>query len=191
VLPTPCWASPPPLAGAPGFPNLAPYGRDPSGRTMAAFMAKQTKDDLTWDDVRHLRDIWPGKLVVKGLLAAEDAVAALNAGADGIWVSNHGGRQLESAPASIDAVAPIRAAIGPEATLVMDGGIRSGEDIAKARLMGADFVFSGRAFYYGVAAGGAAGAARVGQLLADDLRRVLMQIGCPSFAELDRRWLWQ
>ncbi len=186
----PAWALATAKAGSPGFPNLAPYTGEVDGQTLSAFITAQIKDDLSWDDLKGLRQMWQGKLLVKGLLAPEDAVTALALGADGVWVSNHGGRQLDAAPAAVDALAVIRAAVGPEAVVVMDGGIRSGEDMARARVMGADVVFSGRSFYYGAAAGGEAGAARAAELLKADLRRTLIQIGCPSWAELDRRWLW-
>jgi (S)-mandelate dehydrogenase len=186
----PRWSLATLLAGVPTFANLAPYaGRRVAGRTLPEFMADQIKAELCWEDVRQLRRQWPGTLVVKGVLAAEDAVAAREAGADAIWVSNHGGRQLDSAPAPIDALTGIRAAVGAEVPLLMDGGIRTGEDIVKARLMGADFAFSARCFYYGAAAG-PSGGARALALLADDLRRTLVQIGCASFADLDRNWLW-
>ena len=178
------------LAGPPSFVNLAPYATAESGQSLAEFISSAIKTDLVWDDIRRLRDQWSGPLVVKGLLAPEDARLAVAAGADGFWVSNHGGRQLESSPAAIDAVAGIRAAVGPSVPVLMDSGVRTGEDMVKARLMGADFTFCGRAFYYGMAAAGKPGGERAMTLLAEDLRRVMTQIGCPSFAELDDRWAW-
>lgn len=186
----PAWAMATLRHGSPGFPNLARYCGEVDGQTLTAFISAQIKDDLSWDDIRELRRNWPGKLLIKGILAPEDAVFALEAGADGIWVSNHGGRQQDSAPAAVDALASIRRKIGNETVLVMDSGIRSGEDVARARVMGADFIFSGRSFYYGAAAGGAPGAARAVELVSTDLRRTLVQLGCPSWTELDARWLW-
>lgn len=177
-------------AGPPSFANLAPYATAESGQSLAEFISSAMKTDLTWDDIRRLRDQWSGTLVVKGILTPEDAVAALAAGADGVWVSNHGGRQLNAAPATIDALPAVRAAVGPAVPVLMDSGLRSGEDMVKARLRGADFLFSGRSFYYGMAAGGPPGGERAMALLAEDLRRTLLQIGCPAFAELDRRWEW-
>ena len=190
VLRHPRWALATARAGSPGFPNLARYTGEIAGQTLTAFITAQIKDDLSWDDLKELRQMWQGRLLVKGLVAPEDAVTALALGMDGLWVSNHGGRQLDAAPAAMDSLAAIRAAVGPDAVVVMDGGIRSGEDMARARVMGADFVFSGRSFYYGAAAGGEAGAARAVDLLKADLRRTLIQIGCPSWRDLDRRWLW-
>lgn len=192
LLARPRWSLATLAAGAPQFANLLPYAeRADAGRSLPEFMAEQIKANLCWDDIRALRDLWAGELVVKGILAAEDAALARAAGADAVWISNHGGRQLDSAPAAIDAVAAVRASVGPDVPVLMDGGIRSGEDIAKARIAGADFVFSGRCFYYGIGAGGQRGGEHALALLADDLRRALMQLGCPSFVGLDDRWLWR
>lgn len=192
LLCRPRWSLATLAAGAPQFANLLPYSaKGDAGRSLPEFMAEQIKANLCWDDIRALRDLWSGELVVKGILAAEDAVLARAAGADAVWVSNHGGRQLDAAPATIDAVPAVRAALGPHVPVLMDGGIRSGEDIAKARIAGADFVFSGRCFYYGIGAGGPRGGEQALALLADDLRRALMQLGCPSYAALDDRWRWR
>jgi (S)-mandelate dehydrogenase len=191
VAAAPFWALETLKAGSPGFPNLARYGNQTDGRTLAGFVSAQIKDDLTWEDVRRLRDLWQGRLLIKGIMTAPDAKAALETGADGIWVSNHGGRQLDAAPASIDSLAAVREVLGREAVVVMDGGIRSGEDVVRAGAMGADFVFCGRAFYYGAAAAGEAGVARAADLLAADVRRTLIQIGCPSWAALDGEWVWK
>ncbi|KIL97958.1 L-lactate dehydrogenase [Paramagnetospirillum magnetotacticum MS-1] len=187
----PFWALSTLKHGSPGFPNLARYVGEVDGKTLAGFISSQIKDDLTWDDLKSLRDQWQGRMLVKGIMTASDAKTALGLGADGIWVSNHGGRQLDSAPAAIDSLSAIRAALGPDPVVVMDGGIRSGEDVVRAGATGADFVFCGRAFYYGAAAAGEAGAARAADLLAADLKRTLIQIGCPSWSVLDDGWLWR
>ncbi|EME69248.1 L-lactate dehydrogenase [Paramagnetospirillum caucaseum] len=191
VATAPLWALETLRAGSPGFPNLARYVGEVDGKTLAGFISSQIKDDLAWDDIKALRDLWQGRMLVKGVMTAPDAKAALDVGADGVWVSNHGGRQLDAAPAAIDSLAAIRAALGNGAVVVMDGGIRSGEDVVRAGAVGADFVFCGRAFYYGAAAAGEAGAARAADLLAADLRRTLIQIGCPSWMALDDGWLWK
>jgi isopentenyl diphosphate isomerase/L-lactate dehydrogenase-like FMN-dependent dehydrogenase len=191
LLACPAWTRALLRAGRPSFAVMAPYA--PQARTvdeLGLFVRDQIDPDLTWEKVRALRAQWPGTFLVKGLLAPEDGAEALKIGADGVWVSNHGGRQLESAPAAIDALQAMRAALGENAVLVMDGGVRSGEDLAKAVASGADFVFTARAFYYGLAAGGMAGVERAFALLAEDYRRTLKQIGCPATAALDRRWLW-
>jgi len=186
----PAWMLSTLAAGSPGFPNLAPYGGDVKDQTLAAFVSEQIKRELDWDDIRGVRDLWQGSLLIKGILSVGDARKAVALGADGIWVSNHGGRQLEAAPAAIDAVAPIRAAIGPDKVVVMDSGIRSGEDILRARMMGADFVFTARPFYYGAAAGAEAGVARAVEILSADVTRTLTQIGCPSWQALTADWRW-
>lgn len=192
VLAKPAWARALLASGRPRFAVLAPYA--PKARTvdeLGLFVREQIDPDLTWEKVRALRAQWPGRFLVKGILAPEDGAQALKIGADGVWVSNHGGRQLESAPAAIDALATMRATLGAKATIVMDGGVRTGEDLAKAVALGADFVLTARGFYYGLAAGGQAGAERAFALMAEDYRRTLKQIGCPSTAELDRRWIWE
>lgn len=191
VAMAPLWALSTLRAGSPGFPNLTRYVGEVDGKTLAGFISSQIKDDLAWDDIQALRDLWQGRLLIKGIMTAADARAALDLGADGIWVSNHGGRQLDGAPAAIDSLAAIRAALGKEAVIIMDGGIRSGEDVVRAGATGADFVFCGRAFYYGAAAAGEGGAARAADLLAADVRRTLTQIGCPSWMGLDEGWLWR
>ena len=116
--------------GMPRFRNLGdflPPGMD-SAKNAAAFLAAQMDTSLTWDDVRRLRDLWPRKLLVKGVLLPEDAVRAQEAGADGVVVSNHGGRQLDNAPPPIETLAAVRAAVGAEMTVIVDSGFRRGSD---------------------------------------------------------------
>jgi len=142
-----------------------------------------------WDDFDWLRRAWPRKLLVKGILTADDALLALQHGADGIFVSNHGGRQLDGAPAAIEALPPIAAAVGGRMAVLVDGGFRRGADIVKALALGADMVFAGRAALYGAAAGGEAGARRALQILKSEVDRVLALLGCASTAELGLRHL--
>lgn len=99
-----------------------------SAKSAAAFLAAQVDTSLTWEHVRRLRDLWPRKLLVKGVLLPEDAVRAQEAGADGVVVSNHGGRQLDNAPAPIETLAAVRAAVGAEMTVIVDSGFRRGSD---------------------------------------------------------------
>jgi len=120
-------------------------------------------------------------------MTAEDATRALEIGCDGVWVSNHGGRQLESAPAAIDCVAPVVAALKGRAATLVDGGFYSGEDVVKGLALGADMVFLGRGPLYGLAAGGRAGVARALEMYRADVARTLLQIGCPSIPEMRRR----
>jgi isopentenyl diphosphate isomerase/L-lactate dehydrogenase-like FMN-dependent dehydrogenase len=142
------------------------------------------RDLYDWRAVTWLRQRWPGKLVIKGILGADDARFAAEEGADAIIVSNHGGRQLDSAPATIDVLPEIVAAAGDRLEVFIDGGFRRGADIAKALALGADMVFVGRPVVYGLAAAGEAGAWRVLELLRSELDRVLALIGCNAVTEL-------
>jgi len=147
------------------------------------------RDGQGWSDFDWLRRAWPRRLLVKGVLAPEDALAALEHGADGIFVSNHGGRQLDGAPAAIEALPAIAAAVDGRMALLLDGGIRRGADIVKALALGADMVFVGRAALYGAAAGGEAGALRALNILKSEVDRVLALLGCASAAQLGPRHL--
>lgn len=145
----------------------------------------QTRRDLhDWRDFAWLRDAWPGKLVIKGILTAEDARLAMEHGADGIVISNHGGRQLDGAPATLEVLPQIAAAVGGRIAILVDGGVRRGADIVKLLALGADMAFVGRAALYGVAAAGEPGARRALEILRSEVDRVLAFLGCNSIAEL-------
>ena len=144
-----------------------------------------TRRDLhDWNDFVWLRAAWPGKLVIKGILSAEDARLAVQHGADGILVSNHGGRQLDGAPSPLEVLPQIAAAVGERIAVFIDGGVLRGADIVKALCLGADMAFVGRAALYGVAADGEAGARRALQILKTEVDRVLALLGCNSIEEL-------
>jgi len=147
------------------------------------------RDRASWTEFAWLRSRWPRKLVVKGILGVEDARLAVEHGADGICISNHGGRQLDGAPAPIAVLPEIAAAVGAQTTLIVDGGVRRGADIVKALALGADLVLVGRAALYGVAAAGEPGARRALQILKSEMDRVLALLGCRSLAELGRHFL--
>jgi len=140
-----------------------------------------------WDYLRWLREHWDGPMMVKGVLVPEDAAKLRDEGVDAVWISNHGGRQFDAAPAPIDALPATRAAVGPDYPLVFDGGVRGGLDILRALALGADFVMLGRAFHYGLAAFGARGAAHVVRILSQDLTSNLGQMGLAGFDDLARR----
>ena len=142
------------------------------------------RDHMNWDDLAWLRDAWPRKLFVKGILCPEDAQLAAEHGADGIFVSNHGGRQLDGVPSPMEVLAPIAAAVGDRLLIMVDSGFRRGSDIVKALALGADMVFIGRAAMYGAAAGGEAGVRRSLQLLRGEIDKVLALLGCNGIAEL-------
>jgi isopentenyl diphosphate isomerase/L-lactate dehydrogenase-like FMN-dependent dehydrogenase len=147
------------------------------------------RDHMSWADVAWLRDAWPHRLFVKGVLTVEDAQLALEHGADGIFVSNHGGRQLDGVPSAMEMLPHIVSAVGERLAIVMDGGIRRGSDIVKALALGADMAFIGRAAIYGLAAGGEAGVRRALQLLRSEIDRVLALLGCPSIEDLGPQYL--
>jgi isopentenyl diphosphate isomerase/L-lactate dehydrogenase-like FMN-dependent dehydrogenase len=141
-------------------------------------------DSLTWNDLRSLRDQWPGKLIVKGVLNATDAALAVDHGADAVIVSNHGGRNLDSAMAPIDVLPQIAAAIGTRGTVLIDSGFRRGSDVVKALALGAKAVLIGRPTLYGVTVGGEAGATDVLGIFRKEIDRMLAFLGCKSVAEL-------
>lgn len=139
---------------------------------------------LNWDDLKRFRDRWPGKMLLKGVLRAEDAQRAVSMGLDGIVLSNHGGRQLDSAISGLDALPEVAAAIGGKASIIVDGGIRRGSDIAKAIALGAEAVILGRAPVYGLAAGGREGAIKALEILQEELDTTLALTGCRSIRDL-------
>lgn len=140
--------------------------------------------DMTWDDIRAIRKAWDGPLIVKGILHPDDAEAAVNAGADGVVVSNHGGRNLDAAMPSLVALPHVAERIGGRARVMLDSGVMRGADIARALALGADGVFIGKAYLFGVGAGGEAGAARTLEILRDELIRVMTFAGAPGTAAL-------
>jgi isopentenyl diphosphate isomerase/L-lactate dehydrogenase-like FMN-dependent dehydrogenase len=142
------------------------------------------QDDLDWDGVRKLRDRWPGKFVLKGILHPEDAERALAMGADGIVVSNHGGRAFDCSMASIEALPAIVDAVGGRMTVFLDSGVRRGSDVVKAVASGADAVLAGRAPLYGLAAYGEPGVARALELLRAETARTMAMLGARSIAEV-------
>jgi isopentenyl diphosphate isomerase/L-lactate dehydrogenase-like FMN-dependent dehydrogenase len=144
---------------------------------------------VTWNDLGWIRRLWPGPLVIKGVLTGDDARRAADAGAAAVVVSNHGGRQLDGVPASLRALPEVVAAVHGQIEVLMDGGIRRGTDIVKAICLGARAVLCGRAYAYGLAAAGEAGVARALEILRADVERTLKLLGCPSVAALDRSYV--
>lgn len=144
------------------------------------------QDDLDWDGIKALRDRWPGKLVLKGVLHPQDAELAVAAGADGVVVSNHGARSLDSSIASLEALPAIVAAIGGKISVLLDSGVRRGSDIAKAVALGADGAMAGRAPLYGLSSFGEDGAFRALEILRSELVRTMAMLGARTFDELRR-----
>ena len=149
-----------------------------------ANLADPDKPGQTVADLEDIRSRWPGKLLVKGPINAEDAQRAIDAGADGVHLSNHGGRQLDRCVPAIDLVAPVRARLGDEPTIVVDSGIRHGMDIAIAIAEGADLATVGRPYLFGLAAAGEQGVDAVYEILTAELRRTLQLLGCTTLPEL-------
>jgi (S)-mandelate dehydrogenase len=144
---------------------------------------------MSWDYIQELRGRWPGKLLLKGVERVDDAERAVSVGCDGIVVSNHGGRQLDGAVATLDALPAISSAVGKRITVLLDGGVRRGVDILKARALGAQAVLTGRATLFGCMAGGDAGAARALEILSTELVRAMQLCGVPSIAAINAELL--
>lgn len=175
-------------SGVPRFQNV---DENVGGRVVSANLQsfRARRDAVDWSDVEWLRGIWPRQLFVKGILTVEDARRAQACGADGVFVSNHGGRQLDGVGSPLDELPRIADAVGGRLAVMLDGGIRRGSDVVKALALGADMVFVGRAPLYGAAAGGEAGVRRALDILRTETDRVMALIGCNSIDELDQRYL--
>lgn len=176
--------------GLPRMESWAPYA--PAGSS-AAVVAKichqQISSANSWETVERLRRIWPGKLVLKGLVASADALRALDMGADAVTVSNHGGNKLDCMAAAIDFLPAIASSIGKRAPVLFDGGIRSGAHILTAYALGARMCFVGRATLYGVIAGGREGAGHAINIVREEITRTLALIGCPSVVNMSADFL--
>jgi (S)-mandelate dehydrogenase len=179
--------------GAPTLGNWAPHAGDGADKAAAIALGRSQTPAAaqTWRDLERYRRLFPRPLVVKGLLHPADAVRAAELGVDGIIVSNHGGRQLDQAPASLDALPAIAAAVGDRLTVMLDSGVRRGADILIALCLGARFVFFGRPTLYGAVAGGVAGVKKAVDIFRNEIDLVMAQVGCPSIAELGPDFLWR
>jgi isopentenyl diphosphate isomerase/L-lactate dehydrogenase-like FMN-dependent dehydrogenase len=173
--------------GVPKLENIVIPGKGPLALVdVAAALARAT---VTWEDLRWIRELWPGPIVVKGLLTGDDARRAADEGAAAVVVSNHGGRQLDSVYPALRALPEVVAAVKGQVEVFMDGGVRRGSDIVKALCLGARAVLVGRAYAYGLAAAGPAGVARALEILRSDVERTVRLLGCPSVAALDRSYI--
>jgi isopentenyl diphosphate isomerase/L-lactate dehydrogenase-like FMN-dependent dehydrogenase len=169
-----------------GMPTRENFPVELQGKITTAYGGtKETRaDSLSWDDLKALRDIWPHKLVVKGLLHPEDAIRSVELGADGVVVSNHGGRNCDAAPSPIEVLPEIVRAVGDRTTVIFDSGIRRGSDVVKALALGAKMVLIGRSTLYGTAAGGEAGAKRALDIYRGEISRAMAQISCNKVSEI-------
>ena len=172
-----------------GVPKTANYDGKNSGtrrgKDSNSFIREETRGKVDWNFLQKLREKWMGKLIVKGVLAPQDALRIKETGADAIYVSNHGGRQLDSAPPAVTRLPLIREALGNDYPLIFDSGIRNGEAIVKALAMGADFVMLGRPFLFASAADKERGVMRLVELLTDEISLTLAQLGCKCVEELE------
>jgi isopentenyl diphosphate isomerase/L-lactate dehydrogenase-like FMN-dependent dehydrogenase len=169
------------------LPNVVIPGHGPMALIdVAAALAESV---VTWQDFRWLREVWPGPIVAKGVLTGDDAHRAIDAGAAGVVVSNHGGRQLDGVSATLRVLPEIVKAVNGQVEVLMDGGIRRGGDIIKAICMGARAVLVGRAYAYGLAAAGEPGVNRAIAILRADLERTMKLLGCASIGELDQSFI--
>ena len=167
------------------FGNLAGHvkGMD-NVNSLAAWIGTQFDPALSWKDVEWIKKIWPGKLILKGILDPEDAKTAVKLGADAIVVSNHGGRQLDGAPSSISALPAIADAVGADTEVLFDGGIRTGADILRALGLGARACLIGRAYVYGLGAGGKAGVAKAINILENELSVAMALTGTNKISDI-------
>lgn len=181
----PTWALGMARMGVPEFETLKPYYA--KGRSIdqsVNFIAKHMKGHITAERFKTIRSAWDGNLLVKGVLDVGESVAYMEMGADGIVVSNHGGRQFDAAPSAAEVLPKIRAALGDGALILADGGIRNGLDIARMLALGANFVLMGRPFVYAVAGIGRSGGKHVMHILKEELKGGMAQMGCPDLASL-------
>ncbi len=174
-----------------GMPRYQNYPTDIKYRITAGPMGRSSmrNDSLNWDDLRALRKLWPHRLLVKGLLHPQDATMAADCGADGVIVSNHGGRNLDTVISPIEALPEVMDAVGKRIAVLVDSGFRRGTDVIKALAMGAQAVMIGRSTLYGVAAGGEEGARRAISIFRGEIDRVIALLGCTSIAELSTEHL--
>lgn len=169
-----------------GMPQRVNFPKELQGSITTAYGGnKETRaDSLSWDDLKALRDIWPHKLLVKGLLHPDDAVRSVEYGADGVIVSNHGGRNCDAAPSPIDVLPEIVKAVGDRTTVVFDSGVRRGSDVVKALALGAKFVLVGRSTLYGTAVAGYDGAKRALDIYRGEISRAMANISCNRIEEI-------
>jgi len=169
------------------LPNIVVPGEGPL--PLVDVSTALSRVSFTWEDLSWIRPLWPGPIIIKGVLAGDDARRAVDGGAAAVVVSNHGGRQLDSSPATLRVLPEVVAAVNGRAEVLMDGGIRRGADVVKAICLGARAVLVGRAYAYGLGAAGEAGVARALEILRTDLVRTLKLLGCGSVATLDRSYV--
>ena len=170
------------------FGNLKPYITNVSNlNSLSSWINEQFDESLSWDDIKKFRDLWPGKLIIKGIMAPEDAELATSMGADALIISNHGGRQLDGCASSVSALIEIENYLSSkQVSLLFDGGIRNGRDVLKVRALGASMGMIGRPYLYGLGAGGESGVIRALEILHEQLDRTMALCGHRDINTVDR-----
>lgn len=172
------------------LPNAPHPARDGGGASQVEALALMAAEPVTWDDLTRLRRRWSGPFVVKGVLTADDARRCVAVGADAVIVSNHGGRQLDGVPSSLEALSEVVDAVAGETDVLVDGGVERGTDVVRALALGARAVLVGRAYLWALACGGEAAVVALLKGLRTELLRDLRLLGCSDVAALDESWLW-
>ncbi len=173
--------------GVPKLENIVIPGKGPM--ELVDVSAALSSAVVTWEDMAWIRKAWPGPIIVKGILIGDDARRAVDEGAAAVVVSNHGGRQLDSVSPTLRALPEVVSAVKGQVEVLMDGGVRRGSDIVKALCLGARAVLAGRAYAYGLGAGGEEGVSRAVEILREGTERTMRLLGCPSVSELDRSYV--
>jgi len=187
IVGNPNWAINTLIAGQPEFKTLKPYiPKGMSLRHLGLFMNKTFTGRMNEEKIKPIRDMWKGKLVLKGVVSDEDVEKAIRLGVDGVIVSNHGGRQLDAGQSTIKPLSHLAEKYGDQIKVMMDSGIRSGPDIARTLASGADFTFLGRSFMYGVAALGKSGGNHTISILKTQLQQIMEQLGCEEIVDLPK-----
>jgi L-lactate dehydrogenase (cytochrome) len=186
ALAAPSWLADLARSGLPRFENMQPYlGKEKGAWASAAFAVREITGTFSWEQIARIRDRWPRALVVKGLTHPTDAEKAVAVGADGLWISNHGGRVFDPSPTTAGVLPAIVEQVGGRATILLDSGIRDGVDVVRARALGAKAAFAGRAFLFAVCALGRQGGEHITELFHNDMVNTLKFLGAPNFDALN------
>ncbi|MBM3264144.1 MAG: alpha-hydroxy-acid oxidizing protein [candidate division Zixibacteria bacterium] len=181
----PLWTAQTLKAGLPRLRTMEKYAEAKDWATVSSFIGRRVGGTLSWDDLKEMRDTWSGPLVLKGVVHPEDAEIAVGIGVDGVYVSNHGARQLDAVPAAIDSLPVIARQVNGRASILFDSGVRTGLDVIRALSLGADFVLLGRPFLYGAAALGTYGGDHVAEILKAEMIADMHQLGYARLSEIE------